>query len=302
MPSKEFLAFQAAGGILPAHDFSLPETLGRYRDELSGLNTLPGGVLPEGTTVSSEPTGGVPCSRIHFEGSQPGKLILQIHGGGFSGGTPCTQQGPTIELGRRIGVDILSVDYRLAPEHPYPAALEDTFAVYKALLGQGYDPESIIFLGESAGGTLCLATALYARDQGVPVPGAIAAISPCGDASKSVQHRKQWCPEDTTIEENDQVLSFYIGSSDPKMPYLSPCYADFSGMPPILFQYGNREMLSEDGIELVAKAVTANVDVEAHFHQDMSHVFYLMAGAFPEADEAVAEIVAFLTKHFGLEG
>jgi acetyl esterase/lipase len=199
-------------------------------------------------------------------------------------------------------VDILSIDYRLAPEHPYPAALEDTFAVYKALLGQGYDPEGIIFLGESAGGTLCLATALYARDQGVPVPGAIAAISPCGDASKSVQHRKQWCPEDTTIEENDQVLSFYIGSSDPKAPYLSPCYADFSGMPPILFQYGNREMLSEDGIELVAKAVTANVDVEAHFHQDMSHVFYLMAGAFPEADEAVAEIVAFLTKHFGLEG
>lgn len=294
MPSKEFLAFQSSGGILPPHDFSVPGTMERYREELN-MNTLPGGKLPEGAWVEEETVAGVPCSWIRFDNAQEGKLILQIHGGGFSGGVPCTKQGPTIHVAQLCCRDILSVDYRLAPENPYPAALEDCVAVYKEILSRGYSPENIVFMGESAGATLCIVTALYARDHGMPVPGAIAAISPLGDCAKTYEMRKTYREDDPAVAETDDLIAGYVGKGDVLDPYLSPVHADFAGMPPIFFQYGAAEALSEDGAELLRKAVLAGVDVTAHFHKDMSHVFYLMEGVFPEADAAVQELVSYVS-------
>ena len=300
MASEAFRAFQNGPLFVPKHDFKGDKdgAIAQYRKDLM-MNTLPGGVLPEGVSAEDVTTGGVPCVSIQVPNAKEGWLLLQIHGGAFCAGPPCIHQWPFIKTAMDCGINILSVDYRLAPEHPYPAALEDCVAVYRAILEQGQDPKKVIFAGESAGATLCLVTALYAKDHGLPVPAAIVAASPCCDAGISADQRRVYAPKDPLLDETDELMAFYIGDADPKDPYLSPAYADFSGMPPILLQCGTSEMLGPDSIAVLKNCIDADVDICVHAHAEMGHVFFLQAGLYPEADEGLEEIICYIRHVMG---
>ena len=295
MLSKEFLQFKNGPSFVPRHDFKhdTEAAIAQYRRDLE-MNTLPGGVLPDGCTTEAVTVGGIPCAMIRFDGAVPDWLMIQIHGGGFASGGPCVKQGPMIRIGQECGINILSVDYRLAPEHPYPAALEDCVAVYRAVLESGQDPQKIIFCGESAGATLSLVTNLYARDHGLPVPAAIVISSPCADSGLSVEERRAFAPTDPLLDESDELMAFYVADTDPKTPYLSPAYADFTGMPPIFLQCGTDEMLGSDSALIYRNCLEANVDILVHAYAWMGHVFFLQAGLYPEADAGLQEMITYI--------
>ena len=295
MLSEQFLQFKNGPDFVPRHDFknNRDAEVARYRKDLE-MNTLPGGVLPDGCTTEDMTVGGVPCAMIRYENAAEGWLMIQIHGGGFAAGLPCTQQGPFIMIGQECRINILSVDYRLAPEHPYPAALEDCVAVYRAVLESGQDSQKVIFAGESAGATLSIVTNLYAKDHGMPVPAAIVAASPCADAGIPADVRRLSAPDDPLLDETDELMAFYVADTDPKTPYLSPAYADFTGMPPIFLQCGTDEMLGGDSAMIYKNCLDANVDILVHAHAWMGHVFFLQAGLYPEADKGLEEMISYI--------
>lgn len=300
MLSEQFLQFKNGPDFVPRHNFkeNTEAEVARYRKELE-MNTLPGGVLPEGCTVEDVSVGGIPCAMICFESASEDWLMIQIHGGGFAAGGPCVKQGPMIRVGQDCGINMLSIDYRLAPEYPYPAALEDCVAVYRAVLESGRDPKKIIFAGESAGATLCLVTNLYAKDHGMPTPAAIVAASPCADSGISADARRNFAPDDPLLDESDELMAFYVADTDPKTPYLSPAYADFTGMPPIFLQCGTDEMLGSDSAMIYKNCLDANVDILVHAHAWMGHVFFLHAGMYPEADAGLDEIISYVKSVMG---
>ena len=297
MLSEAFLRFKEGPQFVPPHDFinDRDNAIAQYRRDLQ-MNTLPGGVLPDGVTAVDLTVGGVKCAHITYPHKKEGWLLVQIHGGGFCAGPPCTQQWPFIKMGMECGIDILSIDYALAPEHPYPAALMDCVMVYKALLDGGQDPNKVIFAGESAGATLCLTTILYAKDHGLPPPAAILAASPCGDAGLSAEERRTYAPDDPLLDEIDQLMQFYIGSADPKTPYLSPVFADFKGMPPIFLICGTNEMLAPDSAAIYKNCLESKVDITVHACAGMGHVHFLHTGLYPEADAALEEMISYVRK------
>lgn len=295
MASKEFQAFANGPLFVPKHDFKnhRDEAIAQYRKDLM-MNSLPGGVLPEGVTVEECEIAGVPCASIQMPNATDGWILIQIHGGGFCAGPPCTKQWPFIKIGMDCRINIMSIDYRLAPEHPYPAALEDCVAVYKELLAQGQDPQKVIFEGESAGASLCLTTTLYAKDHGLPAPKALVLSSPCTNVGLSAEERRVFAPNDPLLDETDELMRFYVGEADPKDPYLSSAFADFKGMPPIFLQCGTNEMLGPDAVAILKNCIDADVDINVHAYAEMGHVFFLQAGMYPEADVGLAEMTGYI--------
>lgn len=297
MPSEAFQNMKKSGQVfMPPHDLTSEEGLAQLRSDLA-LNSLPNGILPSGVSVRHEKINGVPCDWVLVNGAPSEKLMIHVHGGGFCGGITCTQQYAMIRVAQLANVNILSIDYRLAPEHPYPAAVEDCMAVYKGMLQMGFSSSDMVFIGESAGGTLSLVMGLYARDHGMPLPAAIVAVSPCGDTSLRAVDRKDADPHDPLLIETDGMLEAYLrDADDPEAPYASPIYADYSGMPPIFIQAGTNEMLASDPGFIWQKAVKANVDIHVHSWAHMEHVFFLQYGLFPEAGEAVKELAEYVSE------
>ncbi len=166
----------------------------------------------------------------------------------------------------------------MAPEHPYPAALEDAVLAYTWLLGQGYLPEQVIIAGDSAGGGLTLATAFYLRDHDMPLPAALITMS----AWTNLNYRS-WAPE-------------YVGTASADNPYISPIYGDYHGLPPLLMQVGGGEQLLNDTIAVVQKAKAAGVDVQQTTYPGMFHVFQILFPELPEANAAWAEVEAFIKR------
>ena len=296
MASKEFHAFKAQGRWMPEHDVMTEEGREILRSAMK-INTLPGGVLPDGVSSERVMMGSVPCEWVRVKGAPEHKVLLHVHGGSFISGEPCSKLYAMVRIAQKSNVNILSVDYRLAPEHPYPAALEDCAAVYKMLLDRGYDPQNIIIFGESAGATLVLCTALLLKEQGVPQPKALIVLSPPTDLSVSMEERKGYAPNDPLLKEGIAFQLYYPGE-DPKNPLISPALGDFAGLPPILLHAGTNEILAYDAQRLIMQAVAANVDIQAHFWAEMEHGMFLFAGVFPEATAAGDEIIGFICKHF----
>lgn len=227
-------------------------------------------------------------------------IILQLHGGGYYGRLKNIYRnmaGLYLELSK--GFDVLSIDYRVAPANPYPAALEDAVAAYRWILEQGYDTSRIFVAGDSAGGGLALALTMYLRDHGMTMPRGIITMSAWTDLTKSGESYQENFDIDPVFGKSEDSLVFqdgYYQESDPKEPYISPVMGDYQGFPPMLMQVGEYEMLLSDTLTVADKARQAGVQVKEHTYPGMFHVFQMGLLLYPESKEAWQEVGVFLRR------
>ncbi|MEE6269813.1 alpha/beta hydrolase [Streptomyces diastatochromogenes] len=256
------------------------------------------------TTLGDRPALRVEPRRAPDRGADAGPdagTILYFHGGGWVFGSPEATLSLTGNLVARTGLGAYSLDYRLAPEHPFPAAIEDGLSAYRALLDRGEDPSAIVVAGDSAGGGLAVTTCLAARDAGLPLPAALLAFSPGTDATRtgaSMDTKEDLDPIFTRAA-LEHTGAMYLAGADPRQPLLSPAvHADLTGLPPMLIQVGTNEMLLDDSTRLAARASAAGVDVILDVTADVPHVFQSFAGVLDEADEALDRAALFLRQRF----
>ncbi len=284
MPSKEFL--NRPGSIWERTAFegkSLPEL--RQSMETGVVEHL-----KQYADVTWEPGNAGFISGKWVRPKTPsGKLLYYIHGGGFTLGSSGIPMPFLLELSHRLGITCFSADYRLAPEHPFPAAPDDAFTGYQALLELGYRPGDIIVCGESAGATLSLDIPLMARAAGVPVPAAVVAMSPVTDAT---------APAEGTVLEGldgpDKIYEVYAPGWDLSDYRISPALGDLTGYPPVFLSVGSTEVLLQDSLIFARTAAKAGADVRLHVGKDMIHTYPLDLWDYPEAMDAFEEIELFI--------
>ncbi|WP_405493754.1 alpha/beta hydrolase [Nocardia sp. NBC_00511] len=256
--------------------------------------------VPDGIRTRDCELGGRPAVIVEPTGTPRAGRILYFHGGSFMMGSPTTAMSLTANLVARTGVPAISLDYRLAPEHPFPAGLDDTLAAYRALLDSGESPSSIVLAGDSAGGGLSVSTCLAARDAGLPLPAAIVAFSPGLDMTRtgeSVTTKREADPL-FNIDTMHRTGAMYLAGQDPNQPLISPAVcADLKGFPPMLIQVGTNEMLMDDSTRLAVRAREAGVDIILDVTADVPHVFQAFAGVLDEADQALDRAALFLSQH-----
>jgi acetyl esterase/lipase len=277
---------------------SEPEPVERMRAGFAAfMGSFP---VPAGVRRTPAVVAGRPAVLVEPEAeSQPG-TILYFHGGSFSLGSPETAMVLTANLVTRTGVRAMSLDYRLAPEHPFPAAIEDCVAAFRSLLDSGIDPASIVFAGDSAGGGLTVTTCLAAREAGLPMPAAIVAFSPGLDHTRTgrTMRAKEGIDPFFTMDGMARTGEMYLGGQDPDQPLLAPAVlADLTGFPPILLQAGTNEMLLDDSVRLAERAREAEVDVTLDITAGVPHVFQAFAGRLDEAGQALDRAALFITQH-----
>jgi acetyl esterase/lipase len=274
-----------------------PPPVQEQRDGFAAVISRP---APEGVAVHRTTLGGRPALDLTpSNASGPGRL-LYLHGGGYVIGSPDTHAGLVGELARRSGLRTTSVDYRLAPEHPFPAAVEDGIAAYRELLADGTDPRDIVLAGDSAGGGLVLATLLSAREAGLPLPAAAALFSPWTDLTLSgaSMHGKRDADPIFVEADLDDYAGLYLGADgDRTRHHASPLFADLTGLPPLLIQVGANELLLDDAVRLAGRAGADGVDVTLEIGSGLPHVFQHHYGRLDEADAALARTAAFFTAH-----
>lgn len=231
-------------------------------------------------------------------GASNDKIILYFHGGGYVCGSCNAHRAITAKFVKGSQAGALLFDYRLAPEHPYPAAIEDSLKVYRWLLKQGTQASNIVFAGDSGGGGLCLGTLLALRDQGTPLPSAAVAYSPVTDlkcAGESHRTKVKVCLSPEGMAQ--AIAKHYAGDKGYEIPYASPLYAELQGLPPLLIYAGEDEILRDDAIQFAEKARHAGVDVTLRVGKGMFHCYPAIAPLFPEATQAMDEICNFIRKH-----
>ncbi|MCS7010373.1 MAG: alpha/beta hydrolase [Anaerolineales bacterium] len=245
----------------------------------------------------------VPCEWIEPKETNPGCVVLYLHGGGYVMGSSTTHRGLVARIAKAGRCCALVADYRLAPEHSFPASLEDALTAYRFLLKAGYRPNRIAIGGDSAGGGLSLATALSLRDQSLPLPGALFLISPWTDLTFSGESVHTRAHRDPLLKPNsgDWMIQAYAGDWPLTHPYLSPLFGDHHGLPPTLIQVGSEEILFDDSARLEKRMQEAGVQVRLEVWEGMWHVFHAFAPYVPEALEAIEHIGQFLRRHIGSE-
>jgi acetyl esterase/lipase len=228
------------------------------------------------------------------------RVIYYLHGGGFIVCSPATHRMIAGNLAQAGDARALLIDYRLAPEHPFPASLQDSLAGYRWLLASGIRPEHVIVAGDSAGGALTLGLLLALRGKGEPLPAAAVCLSPATDAAQSGASFTARVRDEAFLTQDfcRQALAMYLGEQDRRTPLASPLYADLHGLPPILIHVGTHELLLDDSTRFADKARAAGVDVTLKIWDGMWHVFQGFGGV-PEAAQSMAEIGAFMKAHFG---
>jgi epsilon-lactone hydrolase len=224
---------------------------------------------------------------------------LYLHGGGFVAGSPASHRDLAWRLSRESGLQVLMVDYRLAPEYPYPAQLDDAMAVYEALLAGGLSPAQLAVAGDSAGGNLALATVLRVRARQLPLPAAVIALSPWGDLTHSGESMISNAKSDHMIPAQliDQMAAMYAGDCDLLQPELSPVFADYAGFPPLMLHAASEEVLRDDALRIHDRADHAGVDVVCHIWQRVPHAFPVFAQYLPEGRSAIREMATFLQRY-----
>ena len=231
--------------------------------------------LPADVTVTAAALGGVPTAEITIDGIEPRHVVLYFHGGVYVLGDAFQAAGLASQVGRRTRAKVISVDYRLAPEHPYPAAVDDALAAYEALLQNGTAPSDIAFAGESAGGGLAVATLVNARDHGLPLPAAAFVMSPYADLTLAGTTMETKREVDLLMSrENLQArVTDYTSGQDAALGLISPIFADLSGLPPLIIQAGSHEVLLDDAVRLARQAAIADVEVTLDITPGVPHVF-----------------------------
>jgi acetyl esterase/lipase len=250
-------------------------------------------------TVTAAALGGVPTAEITIDGIEPRHVVLYFHGGVYVLGDAFQAAGLAAQVGRRTRATVISVDYRLAPEHPYPAAVDDALAAYRALLLGGTAPSDIAFAGESAGGGLAVATLVNARDHGLPLPAAAYVMSPYADltlAGTTMDTKRAADP--LLSRDNLQArVPDYTAGHDAAAGLISPIFAGLSGLPPLIIQAGTHEVLLDDAVRLARQAATADVEVTLDITPGVPHVFQAYYPVLDEAAAALDRAGQLLTAH-----
>ncbi|MDX6203446.1 MAG: epsilon-lactone hydrolase [Frankiales bacterium] len=260
--------------------------------------------LPADVTVTAAALDGVPTAEITVDGIEPRHVVLYFHGGVYALGDAFAAADLASQVGRRTHAKVISVDYRLAPEHPYPAAVDDALAAYDALLDSGTAPSDIVFAGESAGGGLAIATLVNAREHGLPLPAAAFVMSPYADltlAGTSMETKGKVDPL-LSREALQARIPDYAAGQDAALGLISPIFADLSGLPPLIIQAGTHEVLLDDAVRLAQQAAAADVEVTLDITPGVPHVFQAYHAILDEGAAALDRAGQFLSARLARSG
>lgn len=276
--------------------FNMDTSIPDFREEVSRSSGL-FGRLPRGMGLEKTTINGVTGEWIHPRDGGTKPIILYFHGGGYVSGSARLHRPHVAKFVKASGAGAFVLDYRLAPEHRFPAALEDAVSVYQGLLAQGRNPEHVVFAGDSAGGGLCLATLLALKERQTPLPAGAVALSPWTDLActgRSYEENARTC---LSPENSSQVFSrHYCGAADPKIPLISPLYGDLEGLPPLLLFAGSRETMRDDAARFAQKAAQAGVPVDLEIGEGLFHCYPVCSGFIPESAQAMAKIGRFIKR------
>ncbi len=283
-------------GQLKRDVFDMSSSIDKFREQCeNGANKMM--KIPDGVSVIEENIAGIKSEWLKPKSAPENKLILYVHGGGYVSGSCNDHRSFVSKFADACNLTTLQYEYRLAPELPFPAALEDSISIYKEIL-KSYNAQNIIFAGESAGGGLLLAMLLAAKNENLPMPKAAVAISPwtdltCSSESYKTKGKVSLAPKDSWL-----VFSkHYAGEEIPKNPLISPLFGNLADLPPLYINAGDADELFDDSRKFYEKAKAAGVDVQFKHGEGMVHCYPLMAPFFPEATEAMDEIVEFIKQH-----
>jgi epsilon-lactone hydrolase len=258
--------------------------------------------IPAEISIDPVEVNGIHAEWIKRTNSDPDGVILFVHGGGYVAGSCSDHRGHVAKVVQGTGVNALLFDYRLAPEHPFPAGLDDTLTVYRWLINSGMNAEKIVIVGDSAGGGLSLAALLAIGDTGLPLPAGAVAVSPWTDlklTGESHKTKTRVCLSPAGI--STVCSKYYCGKHDPEEPCISPLYGDLTGLPPLLIMVGDDETLRDDSTRFVEKAKLAGVEVTIIVEMGQVHCYPFLAPLFPEAVKGMAEICSFIQQRISPE-
>lgn len=286
MTAAELTTIRQMLASLPATDNPNPAETRAIYDQVGGSMAIAADVVHETVSVH-----GLAGEWSRSPGADPSKVVLYLHGGGYVIGSITSHRAMVAEIGRASGARTFAIDYRLAPEYPFPAAVEDAVGAYRHLLDHGIDPAHICVAGDSAGGGLTIATLLDLRDRGLPLPRAAWCVSPWIDLQATGATMDAKAAADPMVQRAG-LLRFadaYMGGQDPRQPLASPLHADLKGLPPILIQVGSAETLLDDALALARLAGLADVPATLEIWPDMIHVWHFFAPMLSEGRDAIAQ-------------
>lgn len=292
MSNPEIEAIRTMLGGLPPAD-SVEEIRERY------LGIAP--MFPAAPDLATDAVvmAGVPCEWASLPGVRDERVVLYLHGGGYVVGSIESHRHLAAEIARAAGARTLIVDYRLAPEHPFPAAVDDALGVYQGLLAAGFDPSNIAIAGDSAGGGLTAATLLAAKEAGLPQPSCAFCISPWVDLEAQGESMIAKAAIDPMIQK-DNLLGFarqYLAGASPRQPLAAPIHGDLSGLAPLLIHVGSAEALLDDSVRLAQVAGAADVPVSLEIWPEMIHVWHFFHASLSDARAAISRAGAFIRGH-----
>ena len=254
--------------------------------------------VPDGVTFETTDADGIAATWINTANPHTERTLLYLHGGAYVVGSMKSHRALAARIAQASHTRGFAIDYRLAPEHPFPAAVEDTITAYRFLLNQGIPANKIAIGGDSAGGGLAIASMVALKDAGYPLPAAGIALSPWVDLEANGESMQTKANVDPLLQRDEVLMlaKLYLNGADPKHPHASPIHADLGDLPPILIQVGTAEVLLDDAIRLTERARQAGVDIELQQFEDLVHVFQCFAPV-PEALDAIEKLGNFLQKH-----
>jgi len=254
--------------------------------------------MPRDVTVQELTINNMYAEWVIPENQKKDKVLLYIHGGGFISGSCNTHRTHVAKFAKGTNLKSLLFDYRLAPEHPFPAAVDDCVEAYQWLLEQNFKPENIVIGGESAGGTLTLSLLLVLKEKGIPYPKAAFSISPVTDLRYQAESITYNAKKDITPTGNwDYWMNHYIADNDPMNPIMSPLFGNYDGLPPLHICVGTHEIHLDDCINVAKKAEEQGVEIILAKWPKMVHAFPIMSPLFPEAKKALDKICKFVDHH-----
>jgi acetyl esterase/lipase len=284
-------------GKLKKETFTMDTSIEKFREDCE-KGAARYAKIPKNIQLKEQNIEGIKSEWLIPAGANPEKLILYVHGGGYVSGSCSDHRGFVSKFAQFTGVTNLIFEYRLAPENPFPASLDDSVKIYKWLLASGYQPENILIAGESAGGGLTLATLLALKEKNIPLPVAGVAISPWTDltcSGNSYKTKNKFSP--APLNSWFVFSKHYAGQTPADNPLISPLFGDLNGLPPLFINSGVADELFDDGEQFSLKAKDAGVDVIFRAGKGMVHCYPLLAPMFREATEAMNEIVGFVKHH-----
>ncbi len=263
-------------------------------DEMGAQSELPAGMM-----VARGCLAGVPLEQL-TPAQRERRVVLYVHGGGFAMGSCNSHRALAARIGAACRARVVLPEYRLAPEHPFPAGLDDMVAVYRALLANGTPAEQIVVVGDSAGGGLATSMLLRVRDAHLPLPRALVLLSPYLDLTLSGETLQTRADADPWLDPSlfGAMRDIYLAGVDPAGPLASPLNANLAGLPPMLIQVGDQEVLLSDSLRMQERARAAGVSVELEIGAELWHVWHLFAPMLPDANEAIDRIGAFVDERF----